>query len=84
MAKKESNSTKWAAGTVHWFDPISGEGMIKSQDGSLYFVHHSAIEALANAKSKKQQALKDNQKIKFQLIEDTTFSQVSRVREMDK
>jgi cold shock CspA family protein len=73
----------WQVGTVHWFDEKSGEGMIKSAEGELYFVHHTAIESLAKAKAQKQKALKDKQKVKFQLIEDITFSQVSRVKELD-
>jgi cold shock CspA family protein len=80
MTKKNK---AWHDGTVHWFDSKSGEGMIKSADGSLYFVHRSAIESLADAKAMKQQALKDKQKVQFQLIEDVTFAQVSRVKELE-
>lgn len=79
MAKPNKS---WQVGTVHWFDAKSGEGMIKSADGSLYFVHRSAIESYADAKAMKQQALKDKQKVQFQLVEDMTFVQVSRVKEL--
>ena len=78
-----ASKQNWEIGTVHWFDESSGEGMIKATDGSLYFVHHSAIESYLSAKSNKQQALRDKQKVKYQLIKDMTFVQVSRVKELD-
>lgn len=81
MAANAKNN--WQVGTVHWFDEKSGEGMIKASDGNLYFVHHTAIETFAKAKALKQQALRDKQKVKFQIIEDMTFTQVSRVKELD-
>ncbi|HRK02445.1 MAG TPA: cold shock domain-containing protein [Oligoflexia bacterium] len=77
-----SQKKNWHLGTVHWFDEKSGEGLIKGADGSLYFVHHSAIESVASAKSAKRLALRDKQKVKFQLLEDMTFTQVSRVKEI--
>lgn len=79
-----ASKQNWQVGTVHWFDEKSGEGMIKSAEGELYFVHHSAIENLTTAQEHRRKALRDKQRVKFQLIEDTTFSQVSRVKEMDK
>jgi cold shock CspA family protein len=77
-----ASKNNWQIGTVHWFDEKSGEGMIKSAEGELYFVHHTAIEALVKARDLKQKALKEKQKVRFQLIEDITFAQVSRVKEL--
>jgi len=67
----------WRTGVVHWFDESSGEGMIKSDDGVNYYVHYSAIES-----SDKWKKLKDKKKVKFQTVEDVTFSQVTRVKEV--
>jgi len=78
-----ASKQNWLEGTVHWFDEKSGEGMIKSAEGELYFVHHTAIETPAKVKGLKQKALRDKQRVRFQLIEDVTFSQVSRVKELD-
>lgn len=76
MARTKSNSPAWQLGTVHWFDEKSGEGMIKSEDGHSYYVHYSAIDS-----NKKWKSLKDKEKVRFQLIDDVTFAQVSRVKE---
>ncbi|MBX2994066.1 MAG: cold shock domain-containing protein [Bdellovibrionaceae bacterium] len=77
MARSKTISQAWQLGTVHWFDEKSGEGMIKSDDGQSYYVHYSAIDS-----EKKWKSLKDNKKVKFQLIDDVTFAQVSRVKEV--
>ncbi len=79
MSKTRRDSFGWFLGHVHWFDELSGEGMIKDADGDLYYVHRSAIDADRRSKIK---TLKNKQKVKFQLIEDTTFVQVSRVKEI--
>lgn len=77
MARVKTTSNNWQLGTVHWFDEKSGEGMIKSnENGQSYYVHYSAIEC-----PKKWKTLKDKEKVKFQLVEDVTFRQVSRVKE---
>lgn len=78
MSASKSNSRQWILGTVHWYDPKSGEGMIKSEEGVLYFVHQSAVDVVNNRR--KQKALKDKQRVRFQLIDDVTFTQVSRVK----
>ncbi len=77
MSRSKSISEAWQLGTVHWFDEKSGEGMIKSDDGQSYYVHYSAI-----ASNKKWKSLKDKEKVKFQLIDDVTFAQVARVKEV--
>lgn len=63
------------SGIVHWFDELSGEGIIKNAEGKSFFVHYSAIESKNSWKS-----LKDKQKVKFKLVKDSTFSQVSHVK----
>ncbi len=71
------SKVKWQMGTVHWFDEKSGEGMIKSENGENFYVHYSAIES-----EKKYKSLKSKTKVKFQIVDDTTFSQVSKVKEI--
>jgi CspA family cold shock protein len=73
----KSEKVKWQLGTVHWFDPKSGEGMIKADDGQSYYVHYSAIDS-----AKKFKSLKDKAPVEFQIIDDVTFAQVSRVKEV--
>ena len=77
IPKQKIKSTQWLAGTVHWFDETSGEGMIKSEDGTNYYVHYSAIES-----NKKWKTLKDRKKVIFQKVEDVTFAQVTKVKEI--
>lgn len=77
MARMKSLKEDWQMGTVHWFDSKSGEGMIKADDGQSYYVHYSAIDS-----NKKWKSLKDKKKVKFQLVDDVTFSQISRVKEI--
>jgi cold shock protein len=76
---KQSTKPKqfWRTGVVHWFDKSSGEGLIKSDEGTNYYVHYSAIDSKAKWKN-----LKDKQKVKFQTVEDTTFTQVTLVKEV--
>lgn len=68
---------KWQLGTVSWFDKKSGEGMIKSETGALLYVHYSVIDS-----EKKWKTLKENKKVKFKLIEDESFSQVLKIKEL--
>jgi cold shock CspA family protein len=77
MAQSKENKNNWMDGTVHWFDELAGEGMIKAADGNVYYVHYSAIES-----TKEWKSLKEKKKVKFQKIEDETFCQVSKVREV--
>jgi len=75
MQKETRQSDDWINGVVHWFDDTSGEGIIKDGRGQSFFVHYSAIESKTSWKS-----LKDKQKVKFKLVKDSTFSQVSHVK----
>jgi cold shock CspA family protein len=68
---------KWQMGKVCWFDKKTGEGKIKAEDGRLFYVHYSAIQS-----EKKWKSLKENKSVKFTVIEDSTFSQVSKVKEL--
>lgn len=76
---KQTTKSKqfWKLGTVHWFDKSSGEGMIKCESGVNYYVHYSAIES-----NEKWKSLQDKKKVKFQIIEDVTFAQVTKVKEI--
>lgn len=73
----KKSKLKWQLGTVHWFDEKSGEGMIKSEDGKNYYVHYSAIES-----DNEWKILKDKSKVKYQLVDEVTFSQISKVKEI--
>ena len=77
MGRSKSVSQAWQLGKVHWFDEKSGEGMIKSDDGNSYYVHYSAIES-----NKKRKSLREKKKVEFQIIDDVTFAQVSKIREI--
>jgi cold shock CspA family protein len=61
----------WAQGIVDWFDELSGEGMVKTEDGRWFYFHYSAITS-----GKKRKSIKPNAEVKFQLHEDQNFSQV--------
>lgn len=76
-ASRKKPKVEWQLGTVHWFDEKSGEGMIKSEDGQNFYVHYSAIDSKDQFKS-----LKDKSKVKYQLVDDVTFSQISKVKEI--
>lgn len=75
MRRSKSISDIWLEGTVQWFDEKAGEGMIKAEDGVHYYVHYSAIDD-----SKKWKTLKPKKKVEFQIIDDATFVQVSKVK----
>jgi CspA family cold shock protein len=68
---------KWQLGTVRWFDELKGEGVIRDENGNSFFVHYSAIET-----EKKRKNLKQGKEVKFQLLEDSHFTQVDRVKEV--
>ncbi len=67
---------KWQMGTVRWFDDLKGEGVIRDENGNSHFVHYSAIET-----DKKHKTLKKGKEVKFQLLEDSHFTQVDKVKE---
>lgn len=77
MARLKTASNNWELGTVHWFDEKSGEGIIKGKDGQSYYVHYSAIDS-----KKKWKSLKNKEEVEFQIVDDMTFAQVSRVKEV--
>jgi len=66
---------RWKNGIVHIFDASSGEGLIKCDSGKNYYVHYSAIVSKDTWKT-----LEERKKVKFQIVEDTTFSQVFKVK----
>lgn len=68
---------KWQFGTVRWFDELKGEGVIRNEKGESFFVHYSAIET-----DRKRRSLKKGKEVKFQLLEDSHFTQVDRVKEI--
>ena len=68
---------KWQMGTVSWFDQKSGEGMIKSEDGKLFYVHYSAIDS-----DKKWKTLKEKKEVKFKALDDEFSKQVTKVKEI--
>lgn len=77
MGRSKTINQQWQLGTVHWFDEKSGEGIIRGKDGQSYYVHYSAIDS-----SKKWKSLKDSKEVKFLVVDDVTFTQVSRVKEV--
>lgn len=68
---------KWMMGKVRWFDEVKGEGLVRGEDGQSFYVHYSAIDS-----EKKHKNLNENSKVKFQLVEDSHYIQVSRVKEL--
>jgi cold shock CspA family protein len=74
MASKISKQI-WKLGTVRWFDDLKGEGLIRDTDGKSYYVHYSAIES-----QKKHKTLNEESEVKFQLLEDSHYTQVARVK----
>lgn len=66
----------WLEGRVRWFDDLRGEGLVRDSEGNSYFVHYSTIES-----DKKRKTLKQNKKVRFQLIKDSHFTHVSKIKE---
>ena len=75
MQRDQIKSSNWLTGVVHWFDETSGQGVIKDVEGQSYFVHYSAIES-----KDKWKTLEGKQRVKFKLVKDYTFAQVSHVK----
>lgn len=67
----------WKLGKVRWFDDLKGEGLIRDENGNSFYVHYSAIDS-----EKKRKVLRKNKNVKFQLLEDSHFAQVSKVKEI--
>lgn len=68
-------NVKWQLGVVRWFDDLKGEGLIRDEQGRSFYVHYSAIET-----DKKRKTLKAGKEVKFQLLEDSHFTQVDKVK----
>lgn len=68
---------KWQLGIVRWFDDLKGEGLIRDKGGRSYYVHYSAIESKKSRKS-----LSKGREVQFQLLEDSHFIQVDKVKEL--
>jgi cold shock protein len=69
---------KWQLGKVRWFDELKGEGVIRDENGKSYFVHYSAIDK----KKSNFKSLEKGKEVKFQLLEDSHFTQVDKVKEV--
>ena len=65
---------KWQLGKVSWFNDGSGEGVVRAENGKNYYVHYSAIES-----KKKRKSLKQNQKVKIQVLDDEYARHVTKV-----
>jgi cold shock CspA family protein len=68
----------WKAGKVQWFDDESGKGMILDlKDGRMFFVNYQAINT-----TKKWKSLKEDQDVKFKLIETFCDAYIADVKEV--
>ncbi|MBT4791858.1 MAG: cold shock domain-containing protein [Halobacteriovoraceae bacterium] len=65
---------KWKMGEVSWFNDGSGEGVIRAENGKNYYVHYSAIDS-----NKKRKTLKQNQKVKVQVLDDEFARHVTKL-----
>ena len=63
---------KWQLGKVTWYNEVSGEGMVKGENGQNYHVQGSAIEA-------GQKSLKKNQRVKIQVPSDKFAKHVTKL-----
>jgi cold shock CspA family protein len=72
-------SVNWELGTVRWFDDLKGEGVIRDSNGQSFYVHYSAIET-----ENKRKSLKKGKEVKFKLLEDSHFTQIDKVKEVEK
>ena len=68
---------KWKLGKVRWFNDLKGEGLVRDEEGNSFYVHYSVIES-----KKCRKTLKKNRKVRFQIMEDTGFDQVLRLKEV--
>jgi cold shock CspA family protein len=77
-------------GKIRWFDSKSGEGMVRGDNGLLYYVHFTAIKGM-DKNNYHWPTQSDQVKFscisglscEFDVIEDTTFVQVSSLRLVD-
>ncbi len=66
----------WIEGSVRWFDDLMGEGLVRDSEGNSFYVHYSSIES-----DEKRKTLKKNEKVRFQLVKDSHYTHVSRIKE---
>lgn len=74
-------------GKIRWFDSMTGEGMVRGENGLSYYVHFTAIRGMdknnlqwpTNFDQVKFSKI-DGHHVEFDIIEDTTFVQVSDLR----
>ena len=71
----KSKQQNWQLGTVRWFDDVKGEGLIRDEKGKSFYVHYSAIQS-----EKKHKTLTEDSEVKFQLLEDSHYVQISKVK----
>jgi CspA family cold shock protein len=69
-----NSAVKWLLGTVSWFNDGSGEGVIRCENGKNYYVHYSAIRS-----KQKRKTLKQNQKVKLQVLDDEFARHVTKL-----
>ncbi len=75
MRQSKQINQQWQPGTVRWFDDTKGEGLIRDESGKSYYVHYSAIQC-----SKKHRTLKEDAEVEFQLLEDSHYTQIAKVK----
>lgn len=67
----------WRAGKVQWFNDDDGKGMILDlEDGRMFYVNYKAIRT-----NKKWKTLKEDEDVKFKLVEDFGSNYIKEVRE---
>ena len=74
MSSKNSKQN-WQLGIVRWFDDVKGEGLIRDVKGRSIYVHYSAIQS-----EKKHKTLTEESEVKFQLLEDSHYTQIAKVK----
>lgn len=77
MSASKRNTSGWKSGVVRWFDDLKGEGVIRDGSGQCFYVHYSAIDS-----DKKRKTLKKGKEVRFQLLEDSHFVQIDKVKEV--
>ena len=65
---------------VRWFDNLSGEGMVRLEDGSCVYVHYSAFEGSHGKVWITLPGNGNNIPCEVEVLDDVTFKQVARIR----
>jgi cold shock CspA family protein len=71
-------------GRIHWFDDLSGDGMVSLEDGRSVYLHYSAIKngditkRKCNGRMKNWVSVKSGYIGDVELVQDSTFRQVSK------